>query len=444
MAASSRPAANSVLRDLAPAARLAAIADEGTVASLDTPRPSSHLARYGIAARDDDGIVTARLRVDGRTWLAAAQDERFLGGSVGAAHGEALRALFERARAERPHGVVLLAASAGVRLHEGNPAELALARALRAFVDLRAAGIATAAVAVGDVFGGTSVLACAADRFAAVPEIRLGLSGPKVVETARGAAELDASNAAHVEAVYGVAQRVSHGFVEGVRDDARAVADWLAPIGAAISFEEAVAARAAALGCDVASGGPGALPSDWSAEWIAAGLWRHPDTWIVAPFAPQPADAARLCALDAALLERVGTAEGPRRLLILEDSPGHEVSRAGETLFQSRYLAHHARVLGVLRARGIRIAGALIGTGHGAAFFANALQAGALGAVAGARVIAMPPEAIARVTGVDAAARIEDDPLLGHPVRHFAALGGVDRLLPDASLASVLAFARTL
>jgi len=216
MEADSRSGANSVLRDLAPTARLAAIADGGTVACLDTPRPSPHLARYGIAAQDDDGVVTARLRIDGRTWLAAAQDERFLGGSVGAAHGEALRALFERARTERPHGVVLLAASAGVRLHEGNPAELALARALRAFVDLRAAGIATAAVAVGDVFGGTSVLACAADRFAAVPRIRLGLSGPKVVETARGAAELNAGNAADVEAVYGVAQRVAHGFVEGI------------------------------------------------------------------------------------------------------------------------------------------------------------------------------------------------------------------------------------
>jgi hypothetical protein len=48
-------------------------------------------------------------------------------------------------------------------------------------------------------------------------------------------------------------------------------------------------------------------------------------------------------------------------------------------------------VLGVLRARGVRIAGALIGTGHGAAFFANALQADTLGATASARVIAMRP-----------------------------------------------------
>ena len=72
MEADSRSGANSVLRDLAPTARLAAIADGGTAACLDTLRPSLHLARYGIAAQDDDGVVTARLRIDGRTWLAAA------------------------------------------------------------------------------------------------------------------------------------------------------------------------------------------------------------------------------------------------------------------------------------------------------------------------------------------------------------------------------------
>src|SRR5437016_5177371 len=106
----------------------------------------------------------------------AAQDESFLRGSVGANHGEALRDVFERARNERPAAVVLLLASGGVRLHEANAAELALARALRALLDARVAGIAVLAIAVGDVFGGASILACAADRLAMLPSARLGVS----------------------------------------------------------------------------------------------------------------------------------------------------------------------------------------------------------------------------------------------------------------------------
>ena len=41
----------------------------------------------------------------------------------------------------------------------------------------------------------------------------------------------------------------------------------------------------------------------------------------------------------------------------------------------------------------------------------------------------MGPDAIARVTGLDTARLIEDDPLLGHPVRHFDALGGITAIV---------------
>jgi hypothetical protein len=52
------------LRALAPRGRIDAIADPGSIrtvdASFDAPRPSPHLARWRIAAQDDDGIVIAR------------------------------------------------------------------------------------------------------------------------------------------------------------------------------------------------------------------------------------------------------------------------------------------------------------------------------------------------------------------------------------------------
>jgi len=41
----------------------------------------------------------------------------------------------------------------------------------------------------------------------------------------------------------------------------------------------------------------------------------------------------------------------------------------------------------------------------------------------------MAPDAIARVTGLDTARLIEDDSLLGQPVRHFDALGGITAIV---------------
>ena len=85
-------------------------------------------------------------------------------------------------------------------------------------------------------------------------------------------------------------------------------------------------------------------------------------------------------------------------------------------------------------ARLLRVA--LTDTGHSAAFFATALQADAVYALEQARVVAMEPAAIARVLGLPAAqiaALVEDDPLIGQPVRHFARWGAIAEVLPDAA-----------
>ena len=174
------------LRAATPLARIAALADAGSANCLPPAGASPHLARYGIDAHDDDGIVVARVRVNGEPMLIAAQDEQFLAGSVGERQGRALSAMVEEARRERASAIVLLLASGGVRLHEANAAELALARALAAMLDARASGIPVLAIAAGNVFGGASVLACAADRLALLPDTHIGLSGPKVLESVHG------------------------------------------------------------------------------------------------------------------------------------------------------------------------------------------------------------------------------------------------------------------
>src|SRR6266542_2333355 len=340
------------LRSMAPAERLAAIADPDSVVRFSAAGASPHLARYGISARDDDGVLTARARVHGLPLLIAAQDETFLGGSIGTRHAAALAALFDRARVERPPAIVMLVASGGVRLHEANPAELALARALAALLDARAAGVPVLALGAADVFGGASVVAAAADRLALLPQTRFGVSGPKVVEAAGGKAELDASDDAEARTVFGAAA--------------------FGP-ASAWALDDALLARL-----------------DWASP--------HPGATIV----------------------------------VVEDSTGHETTRRAEAAGLSQFLAHHAAVLARMRARGHHVIGLLAGTGAGAAFFANALQGAPLYALEGARVVAMAPQAISRVTGLDAAAlaaRIESDPLVGHPVRQFASWGGVAGML---------------
>jgi malonate decarboxylase beta subunit len=435
------------LRAATPAARIAALADAGSAHFLAPAGSSPHLARYGIAAHDDDGIVAARIRVNGEPMVVAAQDETFLAGSVGERHGRALLAMVEEARRHRASAVVLLLASGGVRLHEANAAEVALARALAALLDARVAGTAVLAIGVGNVFGGTSVLACAADRLAMLPDTRIGLSGPKVLESVHGKWELDADDTRDVEAVFGARARSAMGFVELLVDDADAVRAWLSRAARERDdFAVSVAATHARLRerieGDAAHSPPfealacfdGAAPVDNGGR-----LWLRDECWLTRPHPATALGPADLHAQDDALLAHVarGRADAPKVVLLVEDSAGHVVSRGSEMRFQSQFLAHHAGVLALLRARGYRLIGVLAGVGHSAAFFANALQAPALYALAQSRVVVMEPSALARVTGLPAAHLIEDDPLLGQPVRHLDAQGAVAAIIPDASLASL-------
>jgi hypothetical protein len=100
-------------------------------------------------------------------------------------------------------------------------------RALASLLDARADGIPVVAVGVGNLFGGTSVLACAADRLAMLPGTRIGLSGPKVLESVHGKWELDADDDRDVEAVFGAKARSAMGFVDLLADDGDALRGWV-------------------------------------------------------------------------------------------------------------------------------------------------------------------------------------------------------------------------
>ena len=428
---------------LEPLARLAALADAGTLVALPAAGASKHLARWGIAAGESDGVVGARFAVGATRVLAVAQDARFLGGSIGANHGTFLQHFFERALDERPDAVILLVDSGGVRLHEANAAEWALARALRALFDVRGAGIATLAIVTGAAFGGASVLAAACEHLRFMPHARFGLSGPGVIETAHGKAELDAGDYGAVTALFGAQARVAAGIgaliddgVDAVRAAIQAVARhatrfdraaldaWDARLATRLGragLSPAAAVQASPLMTALAD----ATPVD-ATGW----LWRlrDSDIHVLRPLAPLAFDPA----VAVAMAQAIAGGLPPRSpLVVIEDSPGHAATRIAEAMGVSEYLAAHAARLAVLRREGSAVLGLLAGRGHSAAFFVNALQATTLDALAGARIEAMAPDAIARVTRLPAdalAALIEDDALMGQPVRHLAALGGVARI----------------
>jgi biotin-independent malonate decarboxylase beta subunit len=423
-------------------AMLAALADAGSLAPFPSAGESPHLARWGIVPAADDGIVCAHLGIGAARVLAAAQDARFLGGSIGANHGAALHRLFLRAQDERPDIVVLFVDSGGVRLHEANAAELALARALRALFDVRRAGIATLAIVTGAAFGGASVLAAACETLRFVPHARFGLSGPGVIETAHGKAELDAADPTAVAALFGAPARAAAGIgalvdadLGSLRGAIRAAAQDTAPFGRTTLeiWDAKLAARLAAAGMVPARAAQSlsTLPISADAVAIDSTGWlsriRGSDVHVLRPLAPQAFAPDVAVAIAAALADDLPP-DAP--LVVVEDSPGHAATRAAETLGVSEYLAAHAAHMALLQQEGSSVLGLLAGCGHSAAFFVNALQAATLDALAGARIEAMAPDAIARVTRLPAAALaalIEGDALMGQPVRHLAALGGVAR-----------------
>lgn len=464
------------LSALVPAARLHALADPASLIWLPAAGASPYLARRGITPAPDDGIIRAQLRIGGKQILAAAQDARFLSGSVGANHGAALRDLFERALAERPAAVVLLLDSGGVRLHEANAAELVLAHALRALFDVRCVGIATVAFVIGHAFGGASVLAAACANLHFFAQAQFGLSGPGVIETAHGKAELDADADDEVAMLYGAQARVSAGMGALIADDAAAirctVEDAIATAAvfdadALERWDRALAARLARAGLAPASAPetPPAWPCFDDADPVdpARWLWRmrgvervgrqnvgkwslsnalaqedgH-DLYLLRPLAPHHFAPAAAVAIANALRSSLPRAAS---LVIVEDSPGHATRRAAEAIGVSEYLAAHAGRLNLLRQEGHALLGLLVGVGHSAAFFVNALQAPVLDAVRDARVEAMSADAIARVLHIPAtelATLIEDDPMLGQPVRHLQALGGVAHVHDTLTAQSLL------
>jgi malonate decarboxylase beta subunit len=439
------------------AARIAWIADGGSFVETEVAAASPHLARWGIAAKRGDGVRIGRARILGLPVTLIAQEASFLGGAVGERQGRAIARALRAAANEGSAGVLLLLESGGVRLHESLPALLALADVLRAVCDLSAAGTPSVALVLGSgCFGGMSVIASACDHVFIEAESRLGVSGPRVLETLRGSAEFNAADALAVGAIYGASARSRSACALLLPADAEAARTRIAealssPRNASHRLDELEARLAERL---VAAAAAPTLPArnwrpqaPWQCADAAGWCWHWPQEklWLLPPLAPGALGPGEALALGRALRRFTREAEDDARLLVIEATSGHESTRRAEALGLNEYLAWLALAHAEARAQGRRVVGVLAGDGVSAAFFANALQTQALYATDQARVKLMDARAMERVTGLPKAeieALLEDDAVFGQPVRHLFEYGALAGLLPDLQPETLKAAAR--
>jgi hypothetical protein len=264
--------------------------------------------------------------------------------------------------------------------------------------------------------------------------------------------ELDTDDTRAVAALLGAAARVASGIGTLIADDIASLRTAILAAAlhpsrfdrdALADWDERLAARLAAAGIAPAAAAHAQLPmlADAAAVDPTGWLWRIPDgdVHVLCALAPLPFDPAVAVAIGRAITLHLPPGAP---LVVVEDSPGHATTVAAEALGVSEYLAAHAARLALLQTDGHVVLGLLSGCGHSAAFFVNALQAAILDALDDARIEAMAPDAIARVTRLPACELgklIEDDPLVGQPARHLAALGGVVRIHTAMTRATLLA-----
>jgi malonate decarboxylase beta subunit len=161
---------------------------------------SPHLATLEQPAAFDDGVIIGKGSISRKKIFVAAQEGGFMGGAVGEVHGAKIVGVLERAVRDHPAAVVLLLETGGVRLQEANAGLIAVSEVMRSILSARAAGVPVIVVIGGQYgcFGGMGIAARCATAIIMSEEGRLGLSGPEVIETARGVEEYDSRDRALV------------------------------------------------------------------------------------------------------------------------------------------------------------------------------------------------------------------------------------------------------
>src|SRR5262249_21733469 len=134
----------------------------------------------------DDAVLHGTGEVMGRPVVVAVMDFGFMGGSMGAAVGEAVTAAAETALGK---GVPLLVvtASGGARMQEGAISLMQMAKTAQAFARLRSEGVPSICLLTDPTYGGvTASFATLGDILIAESGAAIGFAGPEVIAKATG------------------------------------------------------------------------------------------------------------------------------------------------------------------------------------------------------------------------------------------------------------------
>jgi acetyl-CoA carboxylase carboxyl transferase subunit beta len=169
--------------------------DEGTFTRIELPKVSVDPLRFRDSkrytdrlkeARDkthlDDAIVVAHGRIENQQAVVAAMEFDFLGGSMGAAVGEALLAAARLAVLQEAP-LIVFTASGGARMQEGTISLMQMPRSVIATRLVKEAGLPYIVVMTDPTTGGvTASFAMLGDLHIAEPGALIGFAGARVIE----------------------------------------------------------------------------------------------------------------------------------------------------------------------------------------------------------------------------------------------------------------------
>ncbi len=180
---------------LPPAERLALIFDNGAYEDIETPEPVTDPLKFRDEKKyidrlkenrkktgQQDAMRVAYGTIDGVGLVAAVQNFKFMGGSMGMALGEAMIKAAEVA-VERRAALVVFAASGGARMQEGILSLMQMPRTTIAVQMVKEAGLPYIVVLTNPTTGGvTASYAMLGDVNLAEPGALIGFAGPRVIE----------------------------------------------------------------------------------------------------------------------------------------------------------------------------------------------------------------------------------------------------------------------
>ncbi len=178
-----------------PSLRFSYTFDDGRYQSLAMPRTADDPLgfNYGKSYRDllatarkttgeSDAMSAAVGEIGGVRAVVGVQDFAFMGGSLGAAAGEAFLTMVDAA-VERAAPLVIFTASGGARMQEGGVSLMQMARTTVAIQRLRKARLPYVVVLTDPTYGGvTASYAMLGDVHLAEPGAPIGFTGRRVIE----------------------------------------------------------------------------------------------------------------------------------------------------------------------------------------------------------------------------------------------------------------------